>query len=62
MEDFFQGVSKAILEYWILICTVLGTSGMALMRTAKQNGKADYLEACLTNNFIILRGEVCKRI
>ena len=45
MEDFFHGVSKAILEYWILICIVLGTSGMALMRTAKQNGKADYLEA-----------------
>ena len=62
MEDFFHGVSKAILEYWILICVVLGTSGMALMRTAKQNGKADYLEAGMTNNFIILRGEVCKRI
>ena len=42
MEDFFHWVSKAILEYWILICIVLGTSGMALMRTAKQNGKADY--------------------
>ena len=55
MEDFFHGVSKAILEYWILICIVLGTSGMALMRAAKQNGKADYLEACLTNN-LLFRG------
>ena len=62
MEDFFHGVSKVILEYWILICIVLGTSGMALMRTVKQNGKADWIEAYLTNNFIILRGGVCKRI
>ena len=53
MEDFFHGVSKVILEYWILICIVLGTSGMALMRTAKQNGKADYLEAGMCTTFAL---------
>ncbi len=62
MEDFFHGVGKVILEYWILICIVLGTSGMALMRTAKQNGKADYLEAGITNNFIILRVECAREL
>lgn len=62
MEDFLNSLGKTVLEYCILICIVIATTGMAIMRTAKEKGKADYLEACLTNNFIILRGEVCKRI
>lgn len=45
MEDFFNSLGKTVLEYWILICIVIATTGMAIMRTAKEKGKADYLEA-----------------
>ena len=51
MEDFFGNVWKAIVEYWMLIWIIVATSATAMLRTAKEHGKADYIEASLCSLF-----------
>ena len=51
MEDFFQGLWKIIIDHWLLIVTIITTVLTAMMRTAKQHGKIDYLEAGLCTMF-----------
>ena len=53
MEDFLSSVWKAIIEYWILICVIAATASMALLRTAQQNGKLDYVEAGICTIFAL---------
>lgn len=53
MDDFLSSIWKGIVEYWILICIVFTTTGTALLRTAKKNGKADYLEAGMCTAFAL---------
>ena len=43
LNDFWQ----TLLEYWLLIAMVITTVVMAMFRTAKQQGKIDYLEAAM---------------
>lgn len=43
LNDFWQ----AILDYWFLIAAITTTFIMAMFRTAKANGKIDYLEAAM---------------
>ena len=53
MEDFLSNVWKGVVEYWILICVIAATASMALLRTAKQNGKLDYVEATICTIFAL---------
>ena len=43
IHDFWQ----AILNYWFLIAAITTTFVMAIIRTAKKNGKIDYLESIM---------------
>ena len=43
LHDFWQ----AVLNYWFLIAAITTTFIMALIRTAKKNGKIDYLESIM---------------
>ena len=47
LNDFWQ----AILDYWVLIWLVVATSATAMLRTAREHGKADYIEASLCSLF-----------
>ena len=47
MQDNLNDFWKVIVEYWLLIATVITTVVMAMFRTAKQHGKIDYLEAAM---------------
>ena len=47
MQDNLNDFWKVIIEYWLLIATVITTVVMAMFRTAKQHGKIDYLEAAM---------------
>ena len=51
MEDFLGNVWKTIVEYWMLIWIIVATSATAMLRTAKEHGKADYIEASLCSLF-----------
>ena len=51
MEDFLGNVWKVIVEYWMLIWIIVATSATAMLRTAKEHGKADYIEASLCSLF-----------
>ena len=43
LNDFWQ----AILNYWFLIAAITTAFIMAIIRTAKKNGKIDYLESIM---------------
>lgn len=43
--NFLQDTWSKVLEYWLLLSTILSCTLMAMFRTAKQEGKVDYLEA-----------------
>ena len=47
MEDFLGNVWKNIVEYWFLIAAITTAFIMAIIRTAKKNGKIDYLESIM---------------
>lgn len=51
MEDFLNGVWHIIQEYYLLIMTIVMTVLMAVFRTAKTNGKVDWLEAGMCGIF-----------
>lgn len=51
MEDFLHGVWHIVQEYYLLIMTVVMTILMAIFRTAKANGKVDWLEAGMCGIF-----------
>lgn len=53
MEDFLQGFWKAILDYWFLLLTLIMTVLMAVLRTAKQYGKVDWIEAIICGIFAL---------
>ena len=47
MEDFLGNMWKTVVEYWFLIAAITTTFIMAIIRTAKNNGKIDYLESIM---------------
>ena len=51
MEDFLGNMWKTIVEYWMLTWIIVTTSATAMLRTAKEHGKADYIEASLCSLF-----------
>ena len=51
MEDFFHSVWKIVVDHWLMIVTIITTVLTAMMRTAKQHGRIDYLEAGLCTMF-----------
>jgi len=51
VQENLQDVWKIIIDYWLLIVTIITTVLTAMMRTAKQRGKIDYLEAGLCTMF-----------
>ena len=51
MEDFFQDLWKTFVGYWFLPATVLTAFLMAVFRTAKANGKIDWLESLMCSLF-----------
>ena len=51
MEDFFHSVWKIVVDHWLMIVTIITTVLTAMMRTAQDHGKIDYLEAGLCTMF-----------
>ena len=51
MQEHLDDFWKVIVEYWMLIWLVIATSATAMLRTAKEHGKADYIEASLCSLF-----------
>ena len=51
MQENLQDVWRNIIDHWLLIVTIITTVLTAMMRTAKQHGKIDYLEAGLCTMF-----------
>lgn len=51
MDDFLNGVWHTLQEYWLVISTVAVAFMMAVFRTAKVNGKVDWLEAGMCGIF-----------
>lgn len=51
MQEFFHDVGNSIVEYWLVIATVSMATLMAVFRTAKNNGKVDWLEAGMCGVF-----------
>lgn len=47
MQENLHEMWQAILNYWFLIAAITTTFIMALIRTAKKNGKIDYLESIM---------------
>ena len=45
MQENLHDFWKVIVEYWFLPATVLTAFLMAVFRTAKANGKIDWLES-----------------
>jgi lambda family phage holin len=51
MQEFLHDVGNNIVEYWLVIATVSMATLMAVFRTAKTNGKVDWLEAGMCGIF-----------
>ena len=51
MQENLNDFWKVIVEYWILIWCVVATSATSLLHTAREHGKADYIEASLCSLF-----------
>ena len=51
MQENLNDFWKVVVEHWLLIVTIVTTILTAIMRTAKQHGKIDYLEAGLCTMF-----------
>lgn len=51
MQENLHDMWQTILNYWFLIAAITTTFIMALIRTAKNNGKIDYLESIMCSLF-----------
>ena len=51
MQENLNDFWKIVVEYWMLIWLVVATSATAMLRTAKEHGKADDIEASLCSLF-----------
>ncbi len=51
MEEFYKGLHNFLLEYWLLLSTVISTISMAVLRTAKDKGRVDWIEAAMCGIF-----------
>lgn len=51
MQENLQDVWKIVVHHWLLIVTLIATVLTAMMRTAQEHGKTDYLEAGLCTMF-----------
>ena len=51
MQENLNDFWKVIVEYWFLPATVLTAFLMAVFRTAKANGKVDWLESLICGLF-----------
>lgn len=51
MQENLNDFWKVIVEYWFLPATVLTAFLMAVFRTAKANGKVDWLESLMCSLF-----------
>ena len=47
MQEHLDDFWKLLVEYWFLIAAITTTFIMAIIRTAKNNGKIDYLESIM---------------
>ena len=47
MQENLNDFWKVIVEYWFLIAAIIATFIMAIIRTAKKDGKIDYLESIM---------------
>ena len=47
MQENLNDFWKVVVEYWFLIAAITTTFIMAIIRTAKNNGKIDYLESVM---------------
>ena len=47
MQENLNDLWKVIVEHWLLIAAITTTFIMAIIRTAKKNGKIDYLESIM---------------
>ena len=47
MQENLNDFWKVIVEYWLLITAITTTFIMAIIRTAKNHGKIDYLESIM---------------
>ncbi len=47
MQENLNDFWKVIVEYWLLIAAITTTFIMAIIRTAKKDGKIDYLESIM---------------
>lgn len=53
MESLYDWLEKVLIENLVLLITITLTASMALMRTSKQTGKADFLEAGMCTLFAL---------
>lgn len=51
MQDNIHELWKILIEYWFLPATILTAFLMAVFRTAKANGKVDWLESIMCGLF-----------
>jgi lambda family phage holin len=51
VSEHFSEFWKLLIEYWFLPATILTTFLMAVFRTAKANGKVDWLESIMCSLF-----------
>lgn len=51
MQENLHDFWKVIVEYWMLIWIIVATSATAMLRTAREHGKVDYIEASLCSLF-----------
>lgn len=52
MQDTLQEIGLKVLEYWFLIAAITTAFIMAVIRTAKTNGKIDWLESVMCSIFV----------
>ncbi len=51
MNDFLHGTWQTLVDYWLLLSTISAAFAMGVLRTAKANGKIDWLEAGMCGVF-----------
>ena len=51
MQDFLHNTWQTILEHWLVLASVTSAILMAIFRTAKNNGKIDWLESSMCGVF-----------
>ena len=51
MQEHLDDFWKLLVDYRMLIWLIIATSATAMLRTARERGKADYIEASLCSLF-----------